>query len=235
MALLQLIRGSVVGKTILALVITDWILIGLGLILTPSTIGASIQGPLGVAGALTALGGLGILGMVGSRTAGKKMPQVVETGAVFGLAIGFLFIVEMLYEYIALPGSEGNARLGHLEFGGMLFLLFLSGVQSGRESGAARDGVHRAVCASVIGSLIWAASLLTTYYIFLGSARQDQVLAADQVLEDFKRSGMTDLRAFVMQDYLGGIFFHSLLCLVAAVVLGMVGSFAGRLVARWSR
>ena len=38
----------------------------------------------------------------------------------------------------------------------------------------------------------------------MGTARQELVLAADQVFEDFKKSGMTDLRAFIMQDYLGG-------------------------------
>ena len=78
------------------------------------------------------------------------------------------------------------------------------------------------------------ASLLSTYYAFIGTARQEQVLAADQVLEDFKRSGMTDLRAFVMQDYLGGVFSRLLLGLIAAGILGMMGALVAKLLI-WQR
>jgi hypothetical protein len=61
------------------------------------------------------------------------------------------------------------------------------------------------------------------------AARQEQVLAADQVFEDFKRSGMTDLRAFIMQDYLGGVFFHLLVGLVVAGILGTMGAMTAKL------
>jgi len=87
----------------------------------------------------------------------------------------------------------------------------------------------------MVGSLIWVGSLLSTYYTFMGTARQDQVLAADQVFEDFKRSGMTDLRAFIMQDYLGGVFFHLLVGLVVAALMGSIAGLAGKLMARRSR
>jgi len=77
-------------------------------------------------------------------------------------------------------------------------------------------------------------SLLSTYHAFIGTPRQEQVLAADQVIEDFKRSGMTDLRAFVMQDYLGGVFFRLLLGLIAAGILGMMGALVAKLLI-WQR
>jgi hypothetical protein len=63
----------------------------------------------------------------------------------------------------------------------------------------------------------------------MGTARQEQVLAADQVFEDFKPSGLTDLRAFIMQDYLGGVFFHLLLGLIVAGILGTLGALAAKL------
>ena len=68
----------------------------------------------------------------------------------------------------------------------------------------------------------------------MGTARQEQVLAADQVLEDFKQSGMTDLRAFVQQDYVGGVFFHLLLGLIVAGILGMMGALVAKLLI-WQR
>jgi len=68
----------------------------------------------------------------------------------------------------------------------------------------------------------------------MGTARQEQVLAADPVFEDFRRSGLADLRAFVMQDYLGGVFFPLLLGLVGAGILGLIGALMAKLVARIS-
>ena len=114
----------------------------------------------------------------------------------------------------------------------MFLLLFLAGLKGGRETGRIGLGALTAIGSAMIGSLIWAGSLLVTYYLFLGTVRQERVLAADQVFEDFRASGMTDLRAFIMQDYLGGIFFHLLLGLIVAALLGAMGGCAAKLIAR---
>jgi len=235
MAFLPLINARVVGKTILALATIDCALVGLGLILTPTTIRASGHGLLGVVAALVMLAAYGTLGVLGSRAVERKNPRILSIGSRFGLVIGGLFVTEMLFEYIALPSGKGNERLGYLEFGGMFLFLFLSGFKSGWETGRVWHGVLTAIWSTMIGSLIWVGSLLSTYYAFMGTARQEQVLAADQVFEDFKRSGMTDLRAFIMQDYLGGVFFHLLVGLVVAALMGSIAGLAGKLMARRSR
>jgi hypothetical protein len=110
----------------------------------------------------------------------------------------------------------------------------LAGFKGGRETGRVWHGVLTAIWSTMIGSLIWVGSLLSACYAFMGTARQGQVLAADQVVEDFKRSGMTDLRAFIMQDYLGGVFFHLLLGLIVAGILGTMGALMSKPVARLS-
>ena len=119
--------------------------------------------------------------------------------------------------------------MAYLEFGGMFLCLFLAGLAGCRKTGSAWHGVLAAIGSTIIGSLVWVGSLLCTYYAFLGTARQQKVLAADQVFEDFKRSGMEDLRAFIMQDYLGGVFFHLLLGLIIAGILGAMGALAAKL------
>lgn len=228
----SLCNARVVGRTILALAFMDAALVGLGLILTPTTLTASRQGWLGLAAALAMLAVYGALGVWGSRTVERKNPRILPIAVRFGLGIGSIFVVEMLFEYAVLPSSKGNERLAYLEFGGMFLCLFLAGLKGGQATGRLWQGLLTAIWSTMIGSLIWGASLLSTYYAFMGTARQEQVLAADQVFEDFKRSGMTDLRAFVMQDYLGGVFFHLLLGLIVAGILGTIGALVANLLAR---
>ena len=225
-------NARIVGNAISAVVVVDCLLIGLGLILTPSTVGASAQGILGVAAALAMLAVYGALGVWGSRAFERENPRILSHGSLFGLVIGGLFAAEILFEYIALPGSQGNERLAYVEFGGMFLFLFLAGLKGGQATGRVWPGVLTALWSTLIGSLLWVGALLSTYYAFMGTARQEQVLAADQVFEDFKRSGMTDLRAFILQDYLGGVFFHLLLGLVVAGILGMVGALVAKLLIR---
>jgi hypothetical protein len=228
------LKACLLGKAILVLAVIDVALAGLGLILTPTTLTASRQGWLGVAAALAMLAVYGLLGMVGSRSVERSDPRILPIATLFGLVIGGLFVAEMLFEYAILPSSKSNERLGYLEFGSMFLFLFLAGLKGERETGRLWHGVLTAIWSTMIGSLIWVASLLSTYYAFIGTARQEQVLAADQVIEDFKRSGMTDLRAFVLQDYLGGVFFHLLLGLIAAGILGMMGALVAKLLI-WQR
>lgn len=228
-------NARTVSMTILAAVIIDGALVLLGLILTPTTIGTEGHGLLGIVAALVMLACYGALGVVGSPAVEKRNPQILKLAGRFGLAIGGIFAAEMLFEYLALPNSKGNERLGYVEFGGMLLILFLAGLEGGRQTGKIGSGVLTAIWSAMIGSLIWVGSLLTTYYAFLGTARQERVLAADQVFEDFKASGMTDLRAFIMQDYLGGVFFHLLLGLMVATILGTLGALTAKLVTRLLR
>lgn len=176
----------------------------------------------------------GALGVWGSRAIERKNPRILSIGSQFGLVIGGLLVAEMLSEYLILPSSKGNERLAYLEFGGMFLFLFLAGLKGGHETGRVWHGVLTAIWSTMIGSLIWAGSLLSTYYAFMGTARQEQVLTADQVFEDFKRSGMTDLRTFIMQDYLGGVFFHLLLGLIVAGILGTMGALMSKLLTRVS-
>ena len=80
----------------------------------------------------------------------------------------------------------------------------------------------------MIGSLIWFNLVLITYYVFTGTPQEAHFLEIDQTYADFRRSGMRDLRAFIMQDYLGGGFFHLLLAPVLATFLGSLGALIGK-------
>ena len=85
----------------------------------------------------------------------------------------------------------------------------------------------------MIGTLLWFTVLLLTYYLFLNTPQEARGLQSDQVIVDFQRSGMGDLRAFIMQDYMGGGFFHMLGSPFIAAVLGGFGSLIVSVVARF--
>ncbi len=232
MTLLPVPKFRTIGTVIPVAAGIDAALVVLGLILTPTTIGPEGHGALGAAAALVMLAAYGIWGVLGSQAVERRDPRILQTAGRLGLAIGSVFVAEILFEYLVLPSSKGNERLAYVEFGGMFLFLFLAGFIGGRLANRIRDGVLTAIWSAMIGSLAWVGGLLSTYYMFFRTARQDQVLAADQVFEDFKRSGMTDLRAFIMQDYLGGIFFHLLLGLIVATVLGTLGALTAKLATR---
>lgn len=220
-------------RLILYGVVVDGALIVVSLILTPTALSASKEGVRGTAGAFAMLGVYALLGVF-SRSVERKQARILAVAVRFGGALALIFAGEILAEYLFLPGSHGNERFAYAEFGGMFLCLLSAGWAGAKVAGRIWYGVLAAVWSTIIGSLAWVGSLLSTYCIFLGTDRQQRVLDADQVLEDFQRSGMTDLRAFVLQDYLGGVFFHLLLGLMLAVLLGALGGAARRLVS-WLR
>ena len=57
--------------------------------------------------------------------------------------------------------------------------------------------------------------------------RQDAVFRAEGNYDDFRRSGMTDFNAFIMEDFLGASFFHLLLGPLLAGVVGTIGGLVG--------
>ena len=135
MPCLPLLNARLLGMAILALAVIDAALVGLGLILTPTTLTASRQGWFGLTAALAMLAVYGVLGIIGSRAVERRNPRILPIASLFGLVIGGLFVAEMLFEYAVLPSSKSNERLGYLEFGGMFLFLFLAGLQGGRKIG----------------------------------------------------------------------------------------------------
>ena len=59
---------------------------------------------------------------------------------------------------------------------------------------------------------------------FIGSPALDRVLRAEGAYDDFHRSGMTDLKAFVLQDLFGAGPFHPLAGLLLATACGSIGA-----------
>jgi hypothetical protein len=180
----------------------------------------------GLAGQLATTGIMmvyALIGWFGSASMGRRDARILILGARFGLLIGAWFAVTMLVEYLVPHTSKQNEALAKLIFGTFFLLLAVAGSLGTLVTRRLGYGVLTAVWSALMGSLCWFFLMLTTYYAFLGTSYEQRFLEVDNVIADFERSGMHDLRAFVIQDYLGGGFFHSLLGPLLAIPLGALG------------
>jgi heme/copper-type cytochrome/quinol oxidase subunit 3 len=173
-----------------------------------------------------------LIGWFGTVALERRDVRIVRYGVFFGLLIGAFFAVMMLLEYLVSHNSRQNETLAKVIFGTFFLLLAVTGALATHATGRLWYGVLSAVLSALIGSLCWFILLLTTYYVFIGTPMEERFLEVDQVIADFQRSGMTDLRAFIIQDYLGGGFFHSLLGPLLAFPLGAIGGLAAKI---WER
>ena len=160
----------------------------------------------------------------------RRQPEILSRAVLFGGLAGAVFAGEVILEYVFLPAD--NTPYGMVEFGIVLTLYFAAAFVVAWRSGSLPNAVLTSVASAFIASLIWIITVLAVFYAFRGSARQAQVLRAEGDYEDFARSGMSDFNAFIMEDFMGAAFFHLLLGLVVAAILGLVGGLAGKAMAR---
>jgi hypothetical protein len=190
----------------------------------------SLRGLDGVIATTAILMAYAVIGWFGSAAVGRRDVRVLRHGARFGSLIGAFFALMMLVEYLVPHDHRQNVLLAMVIFGTFFILLAVAGFVGTFTTGRIWYGVLTAVWSALIGSLIWFILLLTTYYAFLDTPYEARFLEVDQVIADFQRSGMNDLRAFIMQDYLGGGFFHCLLGPLLAFPLGACGALVAKVV-----
>jgi len=181
----------------------------------------------GLTAVITVLGFYALLGAWGATRLERVDRRLLRMALVFGFVAGVIYAAEILLEYLLLPSD--NTRYGLVEFG----LVFLSYVTAGfiaaLKTRRARNGLMTAVGAALISTLLWYIVLLATTYAMKGTPQQAMVFRAEGNLDDFARSGSANFEAWLMQDLLGAGFFHLLLGLIIAAILGSVGGFVGKL------
>jgi hypothetical protein len=110
-----------------------------------------------------------------------------------------------------------------------IWLLFvgtasLAGSIVGYQTCQVRQGVIAAVWALVIGTAIWSTFILLINYAFWGTHGWYLFWLGDGAIDDFRRSGSTNVNAFLLQDLQGALFFHPLLSVVLGTICGLVAS-----------
>jgi hypothetical protein len=217
------VEPSIVRNGITIGAIVNALLVCIGILIHP----ASTSGTSGLLSLLGPALILPVYFVIGQR-AGRATSPVIRIGAVFGLAAGIVFGFEILLEYLILPDTSMNTRLGWIEFGTAFLLFALAAFWTAYSIGEVRAGVRAAFWSSIVASTIWLTVLLLVTYAFWGTVRQEQVFRAEGDYEDFVRSGMHDFRAFMLQDLRGASFFHLLLAPPLAMLLGLASSAIGK-------
>jgi hypothetical protein len=189
-------------------------LVGCGKVLIPAT------NDLSAAAAVLVLAMYAAIAWFAPCRIEEKWPMLLSASAPFGILAGLIFVCEVLLEYVLLPAN--NAQMGYVEFGLVMLVYALVGAIAARRYGSVGAGTVAAVTAAIISSLIWFIAVLAVFYSFRGSLRQELVFRAEGNYEDFARSGMTDFDAFTMEDFCGAGFYHLLIGLFVAAILGAV-------------
>jgi len=159
-------------------------------------------------------------------------PAAVRAGAVVGAVAGALYGLEGLSEYLSASVTNASVVIGRVIVGGLVLANIIAGVLGVRRTGTVRGGITAAVYCAITEYLVWYPTVLICYYAFHGSRQLDRVWRAEGVYDDFARSGMTDIRAFVLQDFWGAGFFHLAAGLVIAGVFGTLAALVARMLWR---
>jgi hypothetical protein len=216
-------RGMLLGAALTVALIVY------GVIRFPTVWSASAGDRWGIVAGIGIATTYGIVGWFAVRARGFGNPRVLRHGVRFGLYAGAVFAVSMLGEYLVPHGERENVMLALATFGLFFLLLFVAGFAAAFETNRLTAAPLAAVWAALIASQLWFILLLAIYYAFVGTPQEARFLEVDQVIADFRRSGMADLRAFIFGDYMGGGFFHSLLAPLLAVPLGFLGGLVATL------
>jgi hypothetical protein len=183
--------------------------------------------PLGFVGVAAILIVYGLVATFVFPAVNRINHRIIRPACIFGLLGGAIFTGEMLLEYILLPAD--NSQYGMLEFGCVFSLYFIAGAAAAYQSQQVKQGVLASLISAVISSLIWAIAVLLIFYLFRGAPQQAQVFRAEGNYVDFARSGSQDFNVWVVEDFMGAIFFHlTLLGPLVAAVLGALGGLIGK-------
>ncbi|MFC6160225.1 hypothetical protein [Kribbella jiaozuonensis] len=198
---------------------------------------AVVEVVLAAAGSLTdraALRGSGAFALIGVALAQalcvllvtpfSTRSATIRIGAGIGLVAGGMYGAEVVAEYLSPTVTDASVVIGWIIVIGLVAAAVLASAAASLRERSLRAGITAAVYAMVFEYLTWYPVVLLSYYAFRTSPATDRVWRAEGTYDDFARSGMTDIRAFVIQDFWGAGTFHLLAGLVIAAVFGTIAA-----------
>jgi len=188
------------------------------------------ENPIGILATITILVAYGIVAWFASRAAQRIDPRIITVSIHLGLIAGIIFASEIVLEYILLP--KDNTTYGFVEFGSVFLIYFLAGLITADQTHSIRNGVFSAIGTAMIATLIWIIFVLGILYLFQGTPQQHQVFQAEGDYTDFIHSGEVSFNNFIREDFMGAVFYHSLLGPIIAVILGGIGGILAKVTAK---
>jgi hypothetical protein len=212
---------------VLVVVVVELLLVGVGLVRTPSALTAG-SGALAVAGVALAQIGCVVAARWGPVSARRSPPAAVAVGVVVGAITGGLYAAEVLAEYLSPAVTRANIAIGYVIIAAIVASGCVAGALGALRGGTWRGGLVSAAWNAIAEYLVWYPAVLACYYLFSGDTALERVLRAEGTYDDFHRSGMSDLDAFLLQDFFGAGLFHLLAGVVLAMLVGSVAAAIAR-------
>jgi hypothetical protein len=148
---------------------------------------------------------------------------VVRTGTAAGLVVGVAWTVYNMIGQGLLLRDCVSTVLNDSLLPVIGLACAAAGFAGSRQGGTLAAGVRAAVLAAAAGSVIGVATMWIVVPVFYANNFQNPAM-----LDDFRRSGMASMDAFIVRDALGASLCGPTLCLLAGTVAGAAGSVVGR-------
>jgi hypothetical protein len=146
----------------------------------------------------------------------------VRVGAAFGLGLGLALAAFSVVNQAFVLDARGSAILNN-GFTAAHVLCGVAAFAAARSAGTVRAGLVAGVTASLVGSVIGIAVMWIATPIFYENNFHNPGM-----LDDFRRSGMRSMDAFIVDDALGASFFGTTLSMLLGMALGAVGGVLGK-------
>src|SRR5262249_43271536 len=141
-------------------------------------------GPEGVCAGIGILTVYALIGWLGATATERLDPAILPPALRLGAAVGRMFAISMLSEYVLRPAPEQNVQLGYVTFGLFFFALLVAGAVGTLVTRRLGLGVLTSAWAALIASLCWFILLLVYYFAFLNTPQEARFLEIDQVIAD---------------------------------------------------
>lgn len=167
----------------------------------------------------------GYLMLLSPMAIGKLANPVWRRGVYLGVCSSIILSVDLVSGYI-LHDPTTSARTSLMAYGIFLLLIFTSGIIATRQTGKFSSGITTALWCVLIALLSWFCVEFVVYLIF-SNTPNGAAFIREEMQADYVRSGATDYQAFALSDFFGAGFFHPLLGLIFALLLGSLGAGGG--------
>ena len=206
-------------RVILLVLAADAVVALMGMWVVP----AILRWPAGLAALLGAVGvqfTIAVAAVFGPMSLDKR-PRTAGICLALGTLFAVAYVGLLAADFAVLPVSlnAGPATIYALFIG----VAVIAGVLACWRTTRLREGAVAGCWALVIGTAMWGLGFVPLSYALWGSARWYNFWLQDGAIEDFHRSGGTNLSAFLLQDMYGAMVAHQVL----SVAIGVAGGFLG--------
>lgn len=214
------VNKRTLGREMIAGVVFVLALIGYGLFRFPTLLQEGGAGSVVMPVVLLLF--YGLAGWLVQRQTQESVQTALRQGALVGLVVGGVMVVNLTLENFADLNRLWNAITGLGLFPVLFFSFGWAGFRGAAFTGRLRLGLAAALWGAMVGIVLTLAYGFLTNYLFL-----PQMASLLRDSGEYQRSGMHDLQAFTVLNCLDAAESHLITALILAALFGTIGGLFG--------